>query len=330
MGSGTQLLPDLASTLARELRMAHVAIDLRVPDGWQRVAASGGPSPHEREVVLRQREEVVGRLVVGWDDGQTLRAGDEAALAQLSGSLALAVRWVRLAEELRRSNLSVVLAREEERRRLRRDLHDGIGPALTGISLGLRTTVRRVGRADPALRPTAQLLEQLSDEVDAVVGELRRIVRDLRPTALDQLGLMEAVTQFTRKFDDDLEMHVALPEEPVALPAAVEVATYRIVTAAVTNVVRHAGATRCWLSITAEGVVGIDVVDDGVGTDGLSPAGVGLMAMRELAAELGGHVELRPIEPHGTHLHVELPVVSEGAGWATAPEPVSASEQSAP
>ena len=83
--------------------------------------------------------------------------------------------------------------------------------------------------------------------------ELKRIVRDLRPTALDQLGLVGAVAEFTRKFDGDLEIHLALPTEPVALPAAVEVAAYRIVTEAVTNVVRHARAERCWLTIVDRG-----------------------------------------------------------------------------
>ena len=310
-GGGADLLPDLATTLQRELRMDAVAIDVRRDDDWQRVATCGGPTPHTREVLLRHRDEVVGRLVVGWEQGPTLRPQDDAALVQLAGPLTLAVRWVGLSEELHRSNMATVLAREEERRRLNRDLHDGLGPALTGVSLGLRTAVGRVAACGgPELVPTTALLDRLADEVDATVTDLRRIVRDLRPTALDQLGLMEALTEFVRKYNDDLEIHLVLPEAPVAIPAAVEVATYRIVTEAVTNVVRHAGASRCCLSITAGQTVGIDVVDDGVGTDGQARSpGIGLLAMRERAAELGGCVDVRSIRPHGTHLHVELPVV---------------------
>ncbi len=202
-----------------------------------------------------------------------------------------------------------MVAREEERRRLRRDLHDGIGPALTGVSLGLRTTVRRLSRASDAgdVRSAQQLLERLADEVDDVVDELKQIVRGLRPTALDQLGLLGAVAEFTRKFGDDLQFHLALPSDPLRLPAAVEMATYRIVTEAVTNVVRHAGAEQCWLTIAAGGTVDIDIVDDGVGIDHRAGDGVGLAAMRERAAELGGRVQLRPMSPHGTHVHVELP-----------------------
>ena len=136
---------------------------------------------------------------------------------------------------------------------MRRDLHDGLGPALTGVSLGLRTAVRQLDRSDrrrrrPRRRAAAR---PVADEVDSVVVEVKRIVRDLRPTALDQLGLVDAVAEFTRTFGDELEIHLALPTAPVELPAAVEVATYRIVTEAVTNVVRHAGRGSCWLTISA-------------------------------------------------------------------------------
>jgi signal transduction histidine kinase len=201
-----------------------------------------------------------------------------------------------------------VSAREEERRRLRRDLHDGLGPSLTGVSLGLRTALRQLDRtagSDPGPTPRL-LLERIADEVDTAVVELKRIVRDLRPTALDQLGLIDAVAEFTRGFDDALDITLALPAGPVRLPAAVEIATYRIVTEAVTNVVRHAQAARCWLSIEAGASVVIDVVDDGVGIDA-GPAGVGLAAMRERAAELGGTVEVGPAAPRGTRVHVRLP-----------------------
>ena len=155
--------------------------------------------------------------------------------------------------------------------------------------------------------PSRQLLERAADEVDSLVVEVKRIVRDLRPTALDQLGLVEAVVEFTRTFDDELEIQLSMPSVPVELPAAVEVATYRIVTEAVTNVVRHAQAARCWLTISAGPTVDIDVVDDGIGVNGDAHDGVGLTAMRERAAELGGTVEVEPRLPHGTHIHVRLP-----------------------
>ena len=171
--------------------------------------------------------------------------------------------------------------------------------------------MRQLARSPDAesTAPARELLAQLANEVDAVVVELKRIVRDLRPTALDQVGLVDAIAAFSRRFTADLEIHLALPPEPVELPVAVEVAAYRIVTEALTNVVRHAHAARCWLTIETGSTVEIDVVDDGVGIDGHRSDGVGLAAMRERAHELGGSVRVLANNPRGTHLHVQLPAV---------------------
>jgi signal transduction histidine kinase len=308
--TGDDLLPALVRSLERGLRFDAIAIDLAVPGvGWERAASVGGETDHRREVVLHHRDEVVGRLVVGWDDAPAMRAREAEMLDQLAGPLSLAVSWVRLAADLRRSSLAVVSAREEERRRLRRDLHDGVGPTLTGVSLGLRTAVRQLDRAMAAgsSPPSPALLVRLADEVDGVVQEIKRIVRDLRPTALDQLGLTGAVAEFSRRFAGDLDIQLSLPDTPAPLPAAVEVAAYRIVTEALTNVVRHAHAERCWVRIVTDDPVEIDVIDDGIGIDHRLPDGVGLTAMRERAAELGGAVQVVRGPRSGTHLHVRLP-----------------------
>ena len=308
--TGDDLLPALVRSLERGLRFDAMAIDLAVPGGgWERAASVGGETAHRREVVLHHRDEIVGRLVVGWEDAPSLRAREVEMLDQMAGPLSLAVSWVRLAADLRRSSLAVVSAREEERRRLRRDLHDGVGPTLTGVSLGLRTAVRQLDRAAAAgsSPPSPALLARLADEVDGVVVEIKRIVRDLRPTALDQLGLTGAVAEFSRRFAGDLDIQLSLPSAPAPLPAAVEVAAYRIVTEALTNVVRHAHAERCWVRIVTDDPVEIDVIDDGIGIDHRRPDGVGLTAMRERAAELGGAVEVVSGPRLGTHLHVRLP-----------------------
>jgi signal transduction histidine kinase len=308
-GAGEELLPALAASLGREMRLDWVAIDVAGPSGWQRAATFGAAAPHTEEILLRHRDEVVGRLSVGWSDAPSLRPRDAAALDELAAPLALAVSWVRLAGELRRSSLAVVSAREEERRRLRRDLHDGLGPSLTGISLGLRTAVGQLGRHQGESTEALVLLRRLADEIDATVGEVKRIVRDLRPSALDQLGLVGAITEFARSLDDAVQVHLDLPRREPALPAAVEVATYRIVTEALTNVVRHAAAASCWLRIETGAAVDIDVVDDGIGVPPDSLTGVGLAAMRERAEELGGTVTLAANPPHGTRVHVRLPAV---------------------
>jgi signal transduction histidine kinase len=308
-GAGEELLPALAASLGREMRLDWVAIDVAGPAGWQRAATFGAAAPHTEQIPLHHRDEVVGRLVVGWTDAPSLRPRDTAALDELAAPLALAVSWVRLAAELRRSSLAVVSAREEERRRLRRDLHDGLGPALTGISLGLRTAVGQLERQQGDGTEPLLLLRRLADEIDGTVVEVKRIVRDLRPSALDQLGLVGAITEFARTLDDAVQVHLDLPRQEPALPAAVEVATYRIVTEALTNVVRHAAAASCWLRIETGAAVDIDVVDDGVGVPPGSPTGVGLAAMRERAEELGGTVTLAANPPHGTRVHVRLPAV---------------------
>jgi signal transduction histidine kinase len=310
--SGDELLPALAESLQRDLRLDFVAIDVSdasAPDGWRREAELGSETTYTRRVELEQHGEIIGRLVVGWEYGPMLRARDEHVLSELVGPLGLAVGWVRLAADLRRSSVAVVSAREEERRRLRRDLHDGLGPALYGVSMGLRTTLRQIERADAdnALLPSRQLLERLADEVDAISREVKRIVIGLVPTALDQLGLNGAVTAFARGFENQIELHVSLPSDEVALPAAVEIATYRIVTEAVTNVLRHAGAATCWLTITAGDTVDIDVVDDGIGINGHAHDGVGLHSIRARAEELGGSADIRPNHPRGTHIHACLP-----------------------
>jgi len=308
--TGDDLLPALVRSLHRGLRFDAIAIDVAVPGGgWERAASVGGDTAHRREVVLHHRDEVVGRLVVGWDDAAAMRTREAEMLDQLAGPLSLAVSWVRLAADLRRSSLAVVSAREEERRRLRRDLHDGVGPTLTGVSLGLRTAVRQLDRATAAgsSPPSPALLARLADEVDGVVHEIKRIVRDLRPTALDQLGLTGAVAEFSRRFAGDLDIRLSLPDAPAPLPAAVEVAAYRIVTEALTNVVRHAHAGRCWVRIVTDDPVEIDVIDDGIGIDHQRSDGVGLTAMRERAAELGGAVEVVRGPRSGTHLHIRLP-----------------------
>ena len=158
------------------------------------------------------------------------------------------------------------------------------------------------------LAPTRELLARAADEIDVLVDEVKRIVRDLRPTALDQLGFVEAVTEFARSVSGELDVRISVPRTPLDLPAVIEVAAYRIVTEAMTNVVRHA-AMRCWLTITTGDRVDIHVVDDGVGINGAENEGIGWAAIRERAAELGGTFAVGPNAPRGTHLHVELPVM---------------------
>jgi two-component system NarL family sensor kinase len=304
------LLSSLAATIADALRLDHVAIDLISPTNeagdWTRVAERGEPGDHDESFRMATGDQLVGRLVVGCRTA-TLGRRDREVLADVVPHLTLAVGLVRVTAELRRSRLSVVTAREEERRRLRRDLHDGVGPSLTGISMGLRTVVRRLRRTGGDMKDVS-LLDRLADEVDTSAGEVKRIVRDLRPTALDDHGLAGALGEFARSLEGVLDITLNLPSGECSLPAAVETATYRIAMEALNNVVRHAAATTCSLCLAVTDHVELDITDDGVGIAMLHPAGVGLTTMRERAAELGGRTAIASIAPHGTRVHATLPL----------------------
>jgi two-component system NarL family sensor kinase len=301
------LLASLAMIIGDALRLDHVAIELpSAPNGWTRVAGRGAPTEHDENFPLALGDQLVGRLVVGCRSAALGRL-DRAVLADVVPHVTLAVGLVRLTGDLRRSRLSVVNAREEERRRLRRDLHDGVGPSLTGISMGLRTVVRRLRRTGAQVDDVA-LLDRLGDEVDASAGEVKRIVRDLRPTALDDQGLAGALAEFARSLDGVLEVTLTLPSVDYTLSAAVEIATYRIAMEALNNVVRHAGATSCSLCLAVTDRVELDITDDGIGIPNRHPAGVGLTTMRERAAELGGATVIASVAPHGTRVHATLPL----------------------
>ncbi|HEY2983743.1 MAG TPA: ATP-binding protein [Jatrophihabitantaceae bacterium] len=301
-----RLLGSLADTIAEALRLDHVAIDLLTPGGWSRVAEHGESVDGDEDLSLSTGDQVLGRLVVGCR-GSALGGRDRDVLADVVPHVTLAVGLVRLTSDLRRSRLAVVTAQEEERRRLRRDLHDGIGPTLTGVSMALHTVVRRMRRGSSDAYDVT-LLAQLADEVDRTVGDVKRIVRDLLPTALDDQGLAAALAEFARNFEGVIDIDLDLPTAEPGLPAAVEIAIYRIATEAMTNVVRHASARSCCLCLAVAERVELDVRDDGIGIASVHPPGVGLATMRERAVQLGGTLAITSVEPHGTRVHASLPV----------------------
>jgi signal transduction histidine kinase len=213
------------------------------------------------------------------------------------------------------SRRRLVIAREEERRRIRRDLHDGLGPMLAAMTLKLDLTRDQV-RADPATAET--MLDGLKADTKTAVAEIRRLVRELRPPALDELGLVEAIRQRAGEFavpnesDGDGRLHIAVeaPRPLPALNAAVEVAAYRIAVEAMTNVVRHARASRCIVRLTATRELELEVLDDGVGPDPSLPAGVGLSSMRERTEELGGSCSIDRQPDGWTRVVARFPIGS--------------------
>ncbi len=311
------LLPAVTETVGEALRLPYVAV--RLAGAADAPAATyGSPRGEARGFDLVHQGESVGTLLVGQrSESEQLSAADVRVLEDVARQVAGVAHAVRLAEDLQRSREQLVLAREEERRRLRRDLHDGVGSALAGLAL-------QAGNARTALPrdPDAALarVTGLESGIREVVADIRRIVDDLRPPALDELGLGGAL----RERADALlpgRVTVTASLDGARLPAAVEVAAYRIGTEAIANAARHSGARRVTVTLAVEGapaMLRMDVSDDGVGPPtGSRGAGVGLGSMRERAEELGGSCEIAAGRRSGTRVRAVLPLAGNdetGAG----------------
>jgi signal transduction histidine kinase len=292
-------LPAVARTVSESLRLPYVAIEL----GGEVAASSGMRSDGElQELPLTFQGERLGRLLC-----ETRAAGvrfgtaDRRLLRELARHVAVAGREVLLRRDLMRSREQIVRFREEERRRIRRELHDGVGPNLAGIALGI-DRARRTVRSDPdAAERTLLDLRRATHES---VAEIRRLAHDLRPPALDQLGLVGALREQAQRMGGYLEAPPPLPD----LPAATEVAAYRIVLEALTNASRHAQAANCRVRLSLNGGLRVEVEDDGVGLPDHYAAGVGITSMRERAAELGGKLDVERGSPSGTTVRATLPI----------------------
>ena len=288
-GSPGDLLHQVVRAVADALRAPYAAVVLT---GEQAPAASAGRRAGPELVVpLTLRGRQAGSLIVAQrTPNEHYSQRDLTLLRDLAQHIAVAAHAATLTSDLQRSRESLVAAREEERRRIRRDLHDGLGPALAGIMFGL-DAARNTLAADP--QATAVTLAELKSEVQASITGVRRLVYDLRPPDLDQLGLVPAVQAYAARLGERgaLDICVSAPALP-PLPAAVEVAAYRIAAEALTNAARHSGARHTMVAFTIENArLRLEVIDDGVGIATRRDdrcTGVGLAAMAERAAELGG------------------------------------------
>jgi len=288
-GSPGDLLDEVVHAVTDALRAPYAAVVL--PGDAAPAAAAGRPSHPEIAVPLSLRGGQTGSLIVAQrSPKEHYSERDLALLHDLARHIAVAAHAATLTRDLQRSRESLVAAREEERRRIRRDLHDGLGPALAGIAFGI-DAARNTLAANP--KTASATLAELKTEVHASIADVRRLVYDLRPPALDQLGLVPALQQYAARLAErgPLDILVSAPALP-PLPAAVEVAAYRIATEALTNAARHSGARHTSVSFAVDDVnLRLEVADDGVGLPARRDSrgtGLGLAAMAERAAELGG------------------------------------------
>lgn len=298
----------VARCLGEALRLPFVAVEVDAQDPVH----VGEPQTEATALPLLHNGIRVGSLVLGHrSETEPFGPQERRLLEDLSRRLAASAHAMRLASDLRRSREQLVLAREEERRRIRHDLHDGLGPQLAGVGLQL-DMAGEVLEADPTrLNP---LLKRAKDELSDAILEVRRVVDGLRPPALDELGLVGAIRQQVGLLDTSamggLRIIVDAPEELGPLPAAVEVAAFRIATEAANNAARHSGATACTIELRRRDALEMEIRDDGQGIppDGGTGSGIGLMSLRDRAEELGGDVVVHSAGGQGTRVAAMLPL----------------------
>jgi len=307
------VLPALTETIAQTLKLPYAAITWGDTHDGEVAAAHGQPAGELAHLPLTHQGETIGQLVVApRAPGEAFSPADRHLLKNVAHQAGMAVHAVSLTADLQRSRQHLVTAREEERRRLRRDLHDGLGPNLASQGLKL-AAVKQLLEKDPA--SAMPLLDQVMTQNQATVEEVRRLVYGLRPPALDELGLVAAIRDHVAGTDSNGSLQIEITEPVGGLPplsAAVEVAAYRIVLEALTNVIRHAQAKHCVIRFSA-GHIGsnanlqIEIVDDGMGLPRDLRAGVGLRSMRERAEEVGGILTIERAMNNGTQIRARLP-----------------------
>ncbi|MBI2762280.1 MAG: sensor histidine kinase [Chloroflexi bacterium] len=344
----------IVRTVAESLRLPWVAIRIGPGGEGDRTIVHGRqPAGEVVEVPLVYRAEVVGDLLVApRSAAEPLSAADRKLLDALAQQAGAAVHALGLTLDLIESRERLVVAREEERRRIRRDLHDGLGPTLAAIGMRAEVAAELVA-GDPA--GAERILAELRAEVQGALADIRRLVDALRPPALDEMGLVGALRAQAGHLGQSPGLEVAAQGPLPELPAAIEVAAYRIAVEAMTNASRHAQARTCRVRLAAvvgsgadgpgadePGVDGaaaggpgvgaaaaggtgasgpsaggraleVEVTDDGRGLPARLRPGIGLASMRERAAEVGGTCVIERMPGGGTRVFARLPLDDRAA-----------------
>jgi signal transduction histidine kinase len=313
-----QMLTALVETLAQALRLPYAEIELsgldgRVEDRFMHGSPAGAPVT----VPLAGMAQCRGRLLL--DPGlsrEPFGPADAQLLQAISVHLGAAVHTALLAGQLQQSRERLVAAREEERRRLQRDLHDGVGPTLASTAMQAEAALELMADDPDA---AGRAVGVVATQTKLALAEIRRIVHSLRPPALDQVGLVEAIRERACSFElaagmgrpRGFAVQVTADDGLDPLPAGVEVAAFAIVLEAVANAARHGDATRCDVQLRRRDVLRVEVVDDGLGIAADAVAGVGLASMRERAAELGGGCVVERGGDGGTWVRAWFPLPVE-------------------
>lgn len=310
--SPEMVYPTIVETVSQALKLPYAAVNIWQNGQWETAESYGKPVSDPVIYPLNYQGESVGQLLVAQrSPGEAFSPADERILRNIARQAGAAVHAAQLVTDLQQSRHQLVTAREEERRRLRRDLHDGLGPHLASQTLTIDTIDKLLDRDPERARA---LLQDLKAQSQTAVKDIRRVVYNLRPPALDELGLIGALHEgAARQSQNDLRVSVEAPSQLPPLPAAVEVAAYRIVQEAVTNVVRHAQAHNCLVRLALEYPgkdtrLRVEVEDDGQGLPIDHLAGVGFQSMHERAAQLGGSCHIESVNGNGVRVTAVFPL----------------------
>jgi signal transduction histidine kinase len=296
--AASEQLRVLAETLQEELRLGSVELTVRGMEG----CVVGYADPPLVTVPLGYAQHMVGEMVVSARPGETLAGTDKRLLADLARYAAVAVEAIRTSEDLRHAQHALDTAHAEERRRVRRDLHDGVAPALASVRLNL-TAIRRAN-GDHAL-------DGVIDQVADTIREIRRIVDGLQPSVLEDLGLLPALAILVADVRQASAINVVV-EAPLSLPELPAVAVntaYRVVSEALANVMRHSQALSCHVRVDhQDGVLEIEVRDDGCGFDpGVRSGGMGLRSIATRASLASGSAIVATAPGTGTTVTLQVP-----------------------
>ncbi|MFJ6672778.1 sensor histidine kinase [Actinosynnema sp. NPDC091369] len=299
-----ELLPAVAAWVGKGLKLPYVAVHLD-SSGSAPTAEHGTPiGAASHKVVLKHQGREVGLLVAeARSRGEALGRRDVRLLEDMAGQAAPAVHSARMALALREADAKFERERREELRRIGNDLHDYIGPSVVGIGKQMGVALRTMDRTDSRART---LIEEAARDLAALTGTVRRVVRDAR--ALD-LGpnLAQAVRRRTERFADEVDVHVTTVGQLDDVPPVVGRAAFLIAGEALLNVVRHAHASRCRISLTRTGSgLAVSVADDGRGMPQEPPFGIGLASMEERCTGLGGEFSVDDLAP-GTRITAHIP-----------------------
>ncbi|PZQ89483.1 MAG: hypothetical protein DI534_06600 [Leifsonia xyli] len=311
---------DLARTIAEAFASPYVRVVIDRPDGAAIEAEVGIRGPELTRVPIEYDGTPIGRIEMVPGRRPVVSARDQRLLEDLVRLAAAALRNAELNRELQGIRESLVRAREESRSRLRRDLHDELGPLLAGVKLRLETS-RNLLTASPDRAGT--VLDAAIQEQSEVIVAIRRIVHELRPPALDDLGLARAIEQLAERMDGG-GCAVRLDAGALGtLPAAVEVAAFRIASEGLANARRHAGAREIVVRLAREpDTLRVEIADDGRGVAPDATPGLGLRSMRERAEELGGVFTIETATEGGTRITALLPLpLADEASTASDPAP---------